>query len=420
MSKIISVLAVFMLCWQTFAMADDYAADAITKADEFYRSGDNEAAEKVLSDAISKSNKNAKLYRYRATLRIMRNSIDEAENDFREVVKIDENSSFAWNYIGIIEIKKDNYNEALAAFTKASTIDGGWQSFKGKSSANIKLRNYNDALIDVNKSIDAVSRDKDSASITPELILQRAQIYESLGNSELALRDFQQSASLGHSDAALAGIQRLSAGQDICTEEKILSIGSALNFNKEQDDPTIIIDMIKQIFGKDINSMEKSDFVQIKKDVDNCLNSKKIELSQDNTTMIRKNLDIAIKNLSVRRDNIPPKIEENVNTNGPTSEQISILTALFQQYSIATLCSEVGNTFSNEDITKINETIKAELKSKSFTDDPRVTSMWNNISRQINANKSLLTQADCTQTYQWFASYLPNLKLGSSEPFPFQ
>ncbi|TBF89125.1 hypothetical protein [Rhizobium leguminosarum] len=103
----------------------------------------------------------------------------------------------------------------------------------------------------------------------------------------------------------------------------------------------------------------------------------------------------------------------------PTEEsKLQVLQAYFLQLSIAQLCADADAGFSPEDIDTLKAGIKT-LVDQSGVDNGKIGEIWDTTSILVNANRSKLTQNDCSQATDWFRYSLPSAKLGKATANPF-
>ncbi|NTV46608.1 MAG: hypothetical protein HGB11_08855, partial [Chlorobiales bacterium] len=91
-----------------------------------------------------------------------------------------------WLYKGIVELKRQNYQTALMALTKAIEYDrNDAVAYNSRGMAYAEIANYNRAISDFNKGIEINSQDS-------ELFLNRAKAFFGIKEYERAISDFSK------------------------------------------------------------------------------------------------------------------------------------------------------------------------------------------------------------------------------------
>jgi ATPase subunit of ABC transporter with duplicated ATPase domains len=99
-------------------------------------------------------------------------------------------------------------------------------------------------------------------------------------------------------------------------------------------------------------------------------------------------------------------------------KKLEVLSAYFQQFTVAKMCADADFRFSRDDIDKLQEGISMIIDHEKI-DSKAARVMWDRISAQLNAAKASLREADCNDAAQWFRFSMPNVQLGKADPFPF-
>lgn len=424
--KLVSLAFVVAIAVSTNAYSQDDISQPVNQATKQLTSGDVSGSIATLSDAIKKTPSSPRLYAMRGLAFFHAKENEKARQDFDEAIRLDANDWLALGGRARLNVRTKDFSSAITDFNRAERLKPTLALYVGRSDAYAGTRQFDLALKDINTAIEMGKSDAQFVAEIHKAYLRRAEIYEGMGNSDLALKEYKLVESIApSSQEAKTGINRLEARVaqpvNVCSQQAIQDIELKSGFNGEFDDASISNDLWKDYLNKDLSQMTDDDFARFEGAVRDCFAAQKQQFSSDRAGRILNSVRAVIKRAKATRDETA---HSAVQQDNPVSKDkqsaIYTLTAYFQQFAIAQLCNELGNTFADDDINNLKSGITDLIARQNLSGDSDVTDAWSEISRKINANKNLLSQGDCTQAGEWFTYALPKVKTGKSSDFPFQ
>ncbi len=191
--------------------ASPSAADYIRRGQAAESAGDYDKAIGNYNEAIHLDRNNADAYKNRGEAYYKKGEYDHATADFSEAVRLDPGSNGAYLARGLAFHMKQDWEKAIADYTKAIQLSvddpkafyGRGKAFHAKELYDLALADYSMALeyYQANASFFATCRLGQSVPglvhpMVSSVLHDRGAAYISLGQSELAIRDFTKAIEL--------------------------------------------------------------------------------------------------------------------------------------------------------------------------------------------------------------------------------
>lgn len=157
--------------------------------------GDDESAEKLLSESIDKNNKLPYPRAERAYQRLLKNDLAGALEDYNEVVRLEPNDPTNYLHRGLVKEKMSDYDGALDDFSKAIGLDEkNPRAWVSRGNMMSRLNHWTEAIEDYTI---AISLDEKHGLA----FHNRAIGYHHTGKIKEACQDLKTSAQLGIKEA---------------------------------------------------------------------------------------------------------------------------------------------------------------------------------------------------------------------------
>lgn len=150
----------------------------------------------LFNEAIELDPEDSFSYRYRAKCFTMLKQYENALNDFNKAIRLNPEDKEAYCFRGSIwSSVLGNHKKALVDYNKCIQMDPeNPDAYYFRCGCNFKLKYYDEAIKDCNKAIELIPT-------VAHYYLARAQVYDELGNNELAINDLKVAARLGDKGA---------------------------------------------------------------------------------------------------------------------------------------------------------------------------------------------------------------------------